>query len=170
MKDPTTFGPYAAERDTYDTPLNRAWLRLPVDHQDLAAQVARSHDLKLEHLVDACAAAGVELGEYDALTLSWLAGFPVGTVQVFIGLIGRAYAAGRAAAAADNIAQAWPPTGKDVDLLPRCSDHEGRPLDLDCSACAALRRQYYRELEQGDDPANATVLPEHLRQRGGGDR
>ncbi len=29
-----------------------------------------------ERLTAACAAAGVELGEYDGQTLTWLAGFP----------------------------------------------------------------------------------------------
>jgi hypothetical protein len=37
---------------------------------------------------------GVELGAFDVRILNWLAGYEAATVQVVIGLISRAYAAG----------------------------------------------------------------------------
>ncbi len=45
------------------------------------------------------AAAGVDTGEYDDRIISWLAGWEPETVAVIAGLIGRAYEAGREAAA-----------------------------------------------------------------------
>jgi hypothetical protein len=86
-KPPQAFGPYRTEGDTYREPLHVAWTALnqgPV----------RSRDLKLDHLRQACADAGVELGAYDDRILTWLAGYEPSVVQVFIGLISRAYAAG----------------------------------------------------------------------------
>jgi len=46
------------------------------------------------HIVEACDAAGVELGEFDRRTLAWLAGWETATAQVVIGLIVRAHASG----------------------------------------------------------------------------
>ena len=48
------------------------------------------------HIAEACDAAGVELGAFDRRTLAWLAGWEPSTVQVVIGLIIRAHAAGKA--------------------------------------------------------------------------
>jgi hypothetical protein len=57
--------------------------------------------VRRERLLAACADAGVELGAFDERILTWLAGYEPATVQVVADLIGRAYAAGRVAAAAD---------------------------------------------------------------------
>lgn len=39
--------------------------------------------------------SGVELGEYDARIVDWLAGWEPATVQVIVGWVTRAHAAGR---------------------------------------------------------------------------
>jgi hypothetical protein len=85
-----TFGPYNTESATYTSPLYRAWRDMPVQRD--GGQAAR--DLQFDHLTQACKAAGVELGEYDTRILRWLAAYETASVQVVIGVIGRAYAAG----------------------------------------------------------------------------
>ncbi|WP_322770364.1 hypothetical protein [Frankia sp. Cr1] len=58
----------------------------------------------LHHLLAACSAAGVDLGDYDSKILRWLAEmWETETVQVIIGLIARSHAAGRAHAATADI-------------------------------------------------------------------
>jgi hypothetical protein len=52
---------------------------------------------RLHLLTEACKAAGVDLGSYDARIVRWLAGWDDSTVAVVAGLIERAYRAGRGA-------------------------------------------------------------------------
>jgi hypothetical protein len=59
-------------------------------------------DTKRAALIVTAATAGVELGDFDRQVLSWLAKWEPSTVQVVIGLITRAHAAGRAAATEAN--------------------------------------------------------------------
>ena len=47
-------------------------------------------------LVDACVMAGVDLGAFDRLVLSWLSGWEPETAAVIAGLISRAHESGRA--------------------------------------------------------------------------
>lgn len=83
------FGPYATERDTMASPLGAA---IRVTRPELGSYRA----IQMEHLRQACAGAGVELGAYDERILAWLATYEPATVQVVIGLISRAHAAGLA--------------------------------------------------------------------------
>lgn len=167
MPNPPTFGPYQTERDTYDSPLHRAWMTQPVDPGDVAAQRARSHALMLRHLLETCKAAGVELGAYDERILTWLAGYEASTMQVFIGLISRAYAAGRRAG--DEI-ESWL-----NDLAEELGDdssgdwgEERDPVGVGWErACKHYAAKIRTKL--GEGPSNATVLPEELRKQGGGD-
>jgi hypothetical protein len=95
--EPGQAGPYQVERDTYDTPLYVAWRDLPLGGiQDLQANSQRSRDLKLRYLLAQCETSRVELGAFDERILTWLAGCETSTVQVVIGLIARAHAAGYA--------------------------------------------------------------------------
>lgn len=50
----------------------------------------------LAQLEQACDSAGVPLGNHDRHILAWLSGWEPETVQVVIGLIARAHAAGQA--------------------------------------------------------------------------
>jgi hypothetical protein len=86
-----TFGPYGTEQETYDSPLARAVQ---------AAEPGRgvSADLNLAHLGAAIEQAGIRLGGYDLRILNWLSRYEPSTVQVVIGLISRAHAAGLAEA------------------------------------------------------------------------
>ncbi len=99
-------GPYEREEDTFREPLHVAhrrlhdswpgsWRTLPGGGRQHIGEAAR--DLALDHLLAACQNAGVELGDFDRRTLTWLAGGEVSTVQVLIGLIARAHAAGAVA-------------------------------------------------------------------------
>ncbi len=54
-----------------------------------------SEEQNRQLLLDACAAAGVEPGEYDRRILGWLAGFEDFTCAVVAGLITRAHEAGQ---------------------------------------------------------------------------
>lgn len=65
----------------------------PADYQ---AGTARQAQEAL--LLDACHKAGVELGAYDRRLVDWLIGMlDWSQIAVFVGLIDRAYAAGRTA-------------------------------------------------------------------------
>jgi hypothetical protein len=46
-------------------------------------------------LVNACRAAGLDLGEFDERVLCWIAGFEDSTCAVIAGIITRAYQAGK---------------------------------------------------------------------------
>jgi hypothetical protein len=74
------FGPYETERDTHGEPLVR--------------RVTQSETTNMQHLLEACAAADVDLGAFDISIIMWLSRWEPATVQVVIGLISRAYAAG----------------------------------------------------------------------------
>lgn len=52
--------------------------------------------VRVDHLVRALTGAGVELGEYDARIAAWLADWETETLQVLVGWIERAHAAGSA--------------------------------------------------------------------------
>lgn len=98
MTEPQTFGPYETESQTWAEPMP-SHLRSLHDAGLIRSgdpdHVAR--DAVLSHLEAACDESGVELGAYDRRILTWLAGGEEGATQVVIGLIRRAYAAGRAA-------------------------------------------------------------------------
>jgi len=51
--------------------------------------------VRVDYLVSALTAAGVELGAYDARIAAWLADWETETLQVLVGWIERAHAAGR---------------------------------------------------------------------------
>ena len=55
-----------------------------------------SEDQRRKLLLEACKAAGVELGTYDERIIRWLANWEDSTVAVVSGLIERVYGAGRA--------------------------------------------------------------------------
>jgi hypothetical protein len=93
--EPAVYGPYGTERDTYDSPLTVA-----LDTNRCGCESSTEHriavrDLQLQHLIATCDDRGVALGAYDVKILTWLAGYEAATVQVVIGVISRAYAAGR---------------------------------------------------------------------------
>lgn len=82
-------GPYETEQETYDSPLARA-VQAAEPGRGVGAAINR------EHLASALEQAGVRLGAYDIRIVSWLSKWESSTVQVVIGLIARAYAAGQA--------------------------------------------------------------------------
>lgn len=82
----TTFGPYASRDEA------RADCQ-PV--YDARRKPGGMTGANLVRLVDACQAAGVDLGTFDREQLTWLAGTEPETVQVVAGLITRAHHAGR---------------------------------------------------------------------------
>ncbi len=63
-------------------------------------------------LLDACNAAGVELGEFDARIVAWLAGWERSTVAVVAGLISRAGGQPVPAFRPMDTADAGPETGE----------------------------------------------------------
>lgn len=83
----TPLGPYKSERDTYTAPLlAESGLTTP------GGGVYRA--LNRIALLNAIRAAGVRLGDFDLRIVEWLCGLEPSTVQVVIGLIGRAHQAG----------------------------------------------------------------------------
>jgi hypothetical protein len=86
-------GPYQSERDTWSE-LLPARVRKEL-HSRLGQDLTGlSYDISLSHLLASCESAGIELGAFDRSVLDWLAGWEPSTVQVVIGLVARAYAAG----------------------------------------------------------------------------
>lgn len=94
-------GPYETERQALAEPMPREINALRDADRIPAGDPGRLvGSTVLRHVEQACAEAGVVLGTYDRRILAWLAGWsePANS-QVVIGLIRRAYAAGREAAA-----------------------------------------------------------------------
>lgn len=91
------FGPYETEQQAWAEPMPRELRALHDD--DLIRSGDPDHvarDAVLRHLLAACDESGVELGVFDHRILAWLADGEDSSAQVVIGLIRRAYAAGRA--------------------------------------------------------------------------
>jgi hypothetical protein len=90
-------GPFETEREARELPAVRAIY--DAMHASRRRGVMGERGYRL--LDEACQAAGVQVGAYDHRILVWLAGFEPETCAVVAGLISRAHAAGRAAAAED---------------------------------------------------------------------
>lgn len=103
----SAFGPYETEQDTDDTALCHDSRHLHDTGRVKTGDLDHLHrDMVLRHLIGECDAAGIKLGAYDRRILTWLANFEPATVQVVMGLIGRAhvggYNSGWAAATAED--------------------------------------------------------------------
>ncbi|BEL07857.1 hypothetical protein Q0Z83_060480 [Actinoplanes sichuanensis] len=100
----TVFGPYDTETQAAAEPLATEVRAVPLSNKPGGVVAA----LQLSHLREACTDAGVELGRFDARILAWLATYEATTVQVVVGLISRAHAAGaKQTAGVREIAQRW---------------------------------------------------------------
>ncbi len=77
-------GPYGHEVDAIE------------DARDVLDMPARGpwRQANARKLLSACQAAGVEVGTYDQRIIDWLGGYEPQVVQVVVGLISRAHAAG----------------------------------------------------------------------------
>lgn len=98
-------GPYETEQDTYQEPMPARVREIQQRNfrSDLVETSQReSRQAKFAGLIEACRDAGVEIGAYDRRFLGWLAGYEPSTVQVVIGLITRAHAAGWGAATTED--------------------------------------------------------------------
>jgi hypothetical protein len=84
---PGQLGPYHSERDTYTTPL---LVDTGLDTPEGGVYSALNRIALLTAIRD----AGVKLGDFDVRVVEWLCGLEPSTVQVVIGLIGRAHEAG----------------------------------------------------------------------------
>jgi hypothetical protein len=88
----TATGPFGTEREVRELAAVQAIYR--AFGADLGAGRMAPHNPRL--LGEACAAAGVGLGAYDARILDWLAGSGPETCAVIAELISRAHDAGKA--------------------------------------------------------------------------
>lgn len=89
-------GPYDTEAQALAEPMPRALSRLHAEDRIRSGDPDRlARNTVLRALLNACADAGVEVGAFDRRTLAWLADTEDSSAQVVIGLISRAYAAGR---------------------------------------------------------------------------
>lgn len=92
----TSFGPYDDERQALAEPMPRAVRALHDAGRVQSGDPDRLvRDTICGHLVHACENTGMELGDYDRRVLVWLSRGETSTAQVLIGLISRAYEAGR---------------------------------------------------------------------------
>lgn len=85
----STVGPFSTERQAHAAALE-------LGGRGRGPQFILSTAENREMLTEACKAAGVEPGTFDARILAWLAGYEDSACAVVAGLVGRAYAAGRA--------------------------------------------------------------------------
>lgn len=93
--DPAT-GPYQTERQALASPLCQEVRRLHDSGRVRSGDPDRLvRGAVLAALLEELSEAGVELGVYDRRVLEWLAGCEDTVVQVVVGLVRRAYAAGR---------------------------------------------------------------------------
>ena len=81
-------GPYDTEREASQAAISTAG---PPRPGWSILNEAQRHNM----LLDACEAAGIELGDYDRRILAWLTHWEDATVAVIAGLIGRAAAGGK---------------------------------------------------------------------------
>jgi hypothetical protein len=87
----TEHGPFNSLHDAENTPAVRAiYDRV----RDPKAPQGLLRELSSKLVLDACDAAGVELGDQDRRTIGWLGNWEPHTCQVIAGLIERAYEAG----------------------------------------------------------------------------
>ena len=84
-------GPYETAAEARAEPLVRDTYLITRVGGDMGAE-------NQHRLLAACQDAGVRLGAYDRRVLTWLAGWEPETVQVVVGLIGRAAQGGRRSA------------------------------------------------------------------------
>jgi hypothetical protein len=95
----TSIGPYETEQDAWSADMPRAVAELRAAEggvpEDRAQTLKAIRSAKIHALVDACFAADVKTGAFDDKILRWLSGWEDATVQVMIGLIGRAYESGK---------------------------------------------------------------------------
>ena len=97
---------------------------------------AGTGDLSGERMMlDACEAAGIRLGAYDARILHWVAGFEVQDCAVIAGIIRRAHEAGKAAAAEGTCCHCGQPIRRcphPAGTIPVCKGwrHEGHDDQL----------------------------------------
>ncbi len=82
----TPFGPYENAEDTHDSPLFRELDRTGRGSLPLVVE---------RHLLEACRNAGVAMGDFDFRTIAWFGRLDAETAQALIGIISRAYDAGR---------------------------------------------------------------------------
>lgn len=151
------FGPYENERQTYTEPMPQAVRQLHDTGQVRSGDPDRIvRDTVAGHLLRACDDAGVDLGAYDRRVLLSLSVGEKSTAQVLIGLISRAYAAGRAAGPAHvTTVTPAPEPGPGDDWLGdgfsstwtcTCGDGSDRPL-----ATSMIERQAREHEEQAGD-------------------
>lgn len=92
-------GPYASERDAAAAAMPRAVRDLYATGQVRSGDPDRIvATTVMGHVAEVMAAAGVQLGAFVRRIVAWVCGFEPTTVQVFLGLIGRAYESGRRSA------------------------------------------------------------------------
>ena len=104
---PVPMGPYQTEVEALAAPMPREVRALHDAGRVRSGDPDRLvRNTVLRHLLAACQAAGVEVGDRDRVTLTWLAGWEDVTAQVVIGLITRAHQGGRRHLAAECEAEA----------------------------------------------------------------
>jgi len=85
-------GPYNTEAEALAEPMPQAVRMLHASGRVRTGDPDHLvRDTVLRALTDACARAGVPLGDYDRSTLTWLAGWETSAAQVIIDLITRAH-------------------------------------------------------------------------------
>lgn len=92
-------GPYATEKDAAAEAMPRAIRDLRVANRVRSGDPERIvATTVMGYLDDAMAAASVQLGDFDRRIVAWLCGYEPTTVQVVLGLVGRAFESGRRSA------------------------------------------------------------------------
>lgn len=125
------FGPYETERQALAEPMPSTVKDLHdrglVPSGDPGRIVfAVMHNALLNAAVD----AGVQLGALDRGTLAWLCRWEPSTVQVVIGLLARAHAAGKAAGTAD--------VERAIAIEARVTAPHGNPVKGECGSCGEV--------------------------------
>lgn len=93
-----SWGPFETEAATRNQPMSTE-IR---EAREKGLRGANNVNTRVRHMFATCAATGVVLGARDLSTIGWLANWEDSTVEVIIGMIRRAHAAGVAQGKADR--------------------------------------------------------------------
>jgi hypothetical protein len=124
-------GPYQTSAEAFAdaAPLNTAIHAVDPGYGPMTDAIRGARlKARIDYLVSALTDAGVELGEYDARIAAWLADWETETLQVLVGWIERAHAAGHCAGNLDA------PAARAAATCP-CGCPAGGPCECVTSYC-----------------------------------
>jgi hypothetical protein len=151
-------GPYGSPEEAMAEPMPRQVQALhDAGRVESGDPAGVAWDTRRAALIVAIVEAGVKLGNFDRQVIDWLTRWEPATVQVVIGLIGRAHAAGRAAATTSEPAdRTFPPPP--ASSAPDGGDTAAQALTADLEISADLATDLRNEARTPTELAAVELL------------